>query len=687
MSTEISAYPPPEKQPTGNRVEIQSKAIYAVAAALAGLAILFWAQRDLGGRHFSPWTLFLLLLGVAMVLAGAFATGFRSLIGIDDEPTADAQPDSLPREWHLWRLLMLGFSFIFMLMAFAMNDRNMFSPRGVIVWSMSIACFLIVWWQPSADGLRLRERYRRLRGVSTPQVLQVLLSLGLLLTVFGVAAFFRLHDLGVLPQNPGRIEADIGDSVADILRGRTRIYFPGDIGEGGVLYLTAALVKLFDLPVDYNLLKLTSVVMGLLGIGATYLLLKEAFQSRLTAYLGALFMAIAHWPVTISRNALTMSAAPLFAALTLLFLLRALKHSRTNDFLLCALSAGFGLYFYQGLRVLPFLIVACLAIKFISLLIRLRWGESFALFGRSLLLGLMMLLVFTPMARTWHDHPAYYMETMRTRIQGQNVEFNELGRFGHNLQNALWMFNWRGDSDNLQNIPLEPALGGVMGALLLAGAALALVGWLRYRRGPVPYLLLAFIAGLLPSALALALPGDNPDFGWTAAAMPLTFGVVALPVSFIVSRLSGALPPPAGWAAASLLAVGLTIPLAISNYHWYFDDYAKAYESVSAKTACMAQLIEGTKEADPAIEKVVFVGSPDWLDWRGVHFAMGRPDWLADMYPFDPGKAMKDGGKILYVLNVDDTQSRGQLEELFPLGAAVWRTDTECPAHLFVTKP
>jgi hypothetical protein len=299
----------------------------------------------------------------------------------------------------------------------------------------------------------------------------------------------------------------------------------------------------------------------------------------------------------------------------------------------------------------------------------------------------MMLLVFTPMARTWHDHPAYYMETMRTRIQGQNVEFNELGRFGHNLQNALWMFNWRGDSDNLQNIPLEPALGGVMGALLLAGAALALVGWLRYRRGPVPYLLLAFIAGLLPSALALALPGDNPDFGWTAAAMPLTFGVVALPVSFIVSRLSGALSPPAGWAAASLLAVGLTIPLAISNYQWYFDDYAKAYESVSAKTACMAQLIEGTKEADPAIEKAYLVGFPGWYDGRSIDLALGWPDWFYVVESFKPDTAKKDQGEVLYALHPEDAQSREQLMGLFPAGITLWRPNEECPSFLFIAKP
>ncbi len=663
-------------------LRIERRSLLAAVAVVVGLGLLFWAQQDLGKRQFSTSTLVLMLLGGAVVFAGALSSDLSSLIAAREEPVVvDAETRS--RRWSALRLLCLGLSLICTIGAFGLNDNNEFSGRGVVAWFLAIGFFLYVWWEPMKGGRRLRERFRLASHVSRAELLRALAVGSLVIVVVGLAAFLRFYRLDWLPGDAGGIEADIGNDVREVVNGHFYIYFPRMIQEGSMLYLPAALVKFFHVALDYNVLKITSALAGVVGVGLTYLMLKEAFSSRLTAFVGALFMAVSFWPVTISRIALTLAVAPAFAALAMLFLLRALKYNRINDFLLCGLVAGFGLHFYIGMRVLPFLISACLGVKLVTLLWRQRWRESTALIGRGLLLGVMLVIVFAPMARTWHDQPEYYMHMTRVRSQGSAAnDFNALGRFGHNLQNAVWMFNWRSDVSTLHNIPYRRSLDPVMGAFLLAGGAIAIGGWLFYRRGPFPYLLLGFIAFLLPSVLVLAFPGENPSAGRAAGVMPLTFGVVALPVSFVLSRIYRALSPPAGLAVSSLLLVGLMVPVTIYNYNWYFDDYHASYVSSAGPSSCLADLIRKEKGSDPSLQMVYFVGVGGWVDGGGLKLMLGQPDWIADSQT-DKDSLSKHARNSLYVLNVDDSKSRSQLSSFFPGASTRPVGGDRCPA-LFI---
>jgi hypothetical protein len=313
-----------------------------------------------------------------------------------------------------------------------------------------------------------------------------------------------------------------------------------------------------------------------------------------------------------------------------------------------------------------------------------RWQASRALVGRGLLLGIMALIVFAPMARAWQDQPGYYMSGPRTRSQGEVAsQFNELGRFGHNLQNAVWMFNWHGDLNTLHNIPSRRSLDPAMGAFLLGGGAMAIGGWLFYRRGSFPYLLLGFIAFLLPSVLVLAFPGENPSAGRTAGAMPLAFGVVALPVSFVLSRVYRALSPPAGLAASSLLLVGLMVPIAVYNYNWYFDDYHASYEKSSAPSSCLADLIRAERQGDPSLQWIYYVGMPGWVDGGGLQLMLGHPDWLRGQYPITKDVTSKPAVNSEYVLDIKDGPSLTLLEGFFPSGAIRVVQNEECRAVFF----
>jgi hypothetical protein len=640
---------------------------------VAGVALLYWAQTYFSRREFSLWSLALLILGAACVIAAALSVDYRPLIASQEESAPLPREASPPREWTRMRMFSLLFAAVFTLMAFALNDRNMFSPRGVITWWLAILLFLYVWWQPAARTAPLKQRLRELVTFRRDKALRIGVTLALFLLVAGVAGFFRLYRLNVLPGDAVSIQADIGDNVSSILKGHFWIYMPKDIGEGGLLYFTAGAVKVFGVVLDYNAIKVATALAGLAGVGATYLLLKEVFSDRTVALVGALFMAVAHWSVTLSRASFMSAAAPFWAAITLLFLVRVLKRNRTNDYLLCGLSAGLGLYFYQGLRVMPFIIVACLVVRFVTAMASWHWRESFGIVGRSILLGLTLLIVFTPMARSWNDNPAYYMQAVRTRAAPpEPVGYQAPARFAENLKKAFWMFNWDGDAGLQRNIPRDPALDEGMAALLLAGAGIGIAVWFRYGRGLFPYVAIAFTALLLPSALSLAFPGEVPDFGRASGAIPLAFGFVALPVCLGLSCVRRSISGWKGTVAASLVLAAVVAALGAVNYHWYFHDYSNAYASTSSGTARIVEGIEGVRSRDNAPTVFYAVAYPPWTDWRGVELMLGQPDWLRVVYPVPQTPPPSQGSEV-YLVYSGDQESRQQLQQLYPRGTTEWQ--------------
>lgn len=648
-------------------------AIFAAAAVALGTGLVVWAQMDFGQRHFTRQGLLLLLVGVGCAVGAGLAAGYRPLIPPDGD---SAQTKPLPEvRWRSWRAVALPLAVVLTLLAFWLNDRNLFSGGGTACWLSAIILFLAVWWERSPSRSERPEPPAR-----PPSRLDRWLPIGwpaaLALLVAGLAIFFRFYHLNTLPDDAGGIEADIGDNVQDIVNGRLMIYMWRKIGEGGLLYPTAGVVKLFGVVLDYNLLKAATAFAGVLAVGVTYLLLRELFSDRFVALVGALFMAVAHWPVTIARTSLMMAVAPLGAAVTLLFLVRGLKYNRRNDFLLCGLAAGLGLYFYQGLRAVPFLIAGCLALKFLVAIFSRRGRDALALAVNTALLGVMLVIVFAPMARTWHDYPAYYMEAVRGRSIGTDTmgDFNVLGRFATNTRNAFFMFNWDGDRVSLHNVVGRPALDNTMAAFLLVGAALSVAAWLRYRRGLFPYVAVAFTGLLLPSVLVLAFPGENPNFGRTAGVIPLTFGFVALPVSVALSCLRRSFSRRVGLVIVSLLLAGLMAGLATVNLRWYFDDYADSYHSSTFDSANVVATVQKVKESDSSITDVYLVGSPGWVDWRGLHLMLARPTWFHGVWPIKPESLpVRMSGRILFVLYAYDQESRQRLERLYPGAEVSWR--------------
>jgi hypothetical protein len=97
--------------------------------------------------------------------------------------------------------------------------------------------------------------------------------------------------------------------------------------------------------------RMVSVIIGVLTVWVTYWLARELFD-RKTALLAALVLATFPPHVHFSRTAIIQIADPVFGALMLLFLVRALRTNRPIEWALAGVSLGLTQYFYEGARLL-----------------------------------------------------------------------------------------------------------------------------------------------------------------------------------------------------------------------------------------------------------------------------------------------------------------------------------------------
>ena len=136
-----------------------------------------------------------------------------------------------------------------------------------------------------------------------------------------LAAGLRLWELGQVP--PGLAHDEVANWLIarDILAGHHAIYFTAAYGHEPLYqYAQAATVALFG---DHWLgLRYLSVAFGLLGLAATYVLVRRLFGST-TALLTGGWLAVSFWPLFYARVALRAITLPFVAALAAYFLVRA----------------------------------------------------------------------------------------------------------------------------------------------------------------------------------------------------------------------------------------------------------------------------------------------------------------------------------------------------------------------------
>jgi hypothetical protein len=578
------------------------------------------------------------------------------------------------------------------LLAYRSFAGNRFSTLGLLAWfgALFSYCLAVVGIRSLfcfAERVRLRG-LRLLEAVHRP-TLQLRLSwTAVLLTAITlVGVFFRVYRLPTVPPEMTADHAEKLLDVHDVLKGARPIFFPRNTGrEAMQFYLTAALIRFTPLAISHLALKVGTALVSIVAVPLTYAL-GRAIYGRGVGLLAASFVALSRWHIAISRVGLRFPFTPTFVALTLVFLFRAFRHNRRTDWLACGLALGAGLHGYTSMRFVPLLLLVLTGTKVLfDAIHRLRcrkidpeaapqrWVEQTALssrfWGRALLGAGSSVLAFLPLLRYWHDEPEMFWYRAMTRVSDleRPLPGSSWRILWGNVKDALLMFNYRGGAVWVNSVPGDPVLGTVLGGLFVLGVAFSLWRLLRRSDRRAAYLLFSLLVLLLPSAMSLAFPEENPSVVRAGGAIPIVALMAALPVYVIVGALGDALGPRSRWRMVLVLGT-LFAGTAGLTYAWYFGEYVRQYRRAAWNTTELGRVARAFADSVGDLHHVYHIAYPWWAHTPNIGINAGDVTWNNAVLDLDDlGDHAKAPAPKLYLLHVDDRESLNALRFHFPLG-------------------
>lgn len=553
-----------------------------------------------------------------------------------------------------------------MVLAFLSFGENRFTSLNIVLWLLSLLAIIWAFWLPDAAA---HSWLKRVRISVSQREWKITVTRTMLVSLAAVALilFFRLYRLDRVPPEMFSDHAEKLLDVWDVMHGEPHIFFPRNTGREGLqMYMTAAMIQLLGTGYSYLSLKIGTVLAGLLTLPFIYLLGKE-MGSRRIGMLAALLAGIAYWPNVISRVGLRFPLYPLFVAPTLYFLLRGIRTSNRNDFILSGLFLGIGLHGYTPIRILPIVVLVAVGI---FLLHRQSRGVRRQTLFFLVILALTSLVIFLPLLRYAVDNPEGFSFRSFSRLG--SIERPLPGPAGQiflqNLWNALTMFAWDDGDIWVVSVTHRPALDVVTGALFFSGVILLIVRYLRRRHWLDLFILLSVPLLMMPSILSLAFPGENPALNRLSGAMVTMFLIAAVALDGLMtalsSRIGEALGPKVAWG----FGIVCILLASIQNYGLVFDEYRRVFEQSSWNTTEMGQVISQFASTVGSPDTAWVVAYPHWVDTRLVGMNAGFPLKDYAIWPEQLPDTLPDRRSKLFLVRPDDTQGLQALQTLYPQG-------------------
>lgn len=496
------------------------------------LVVALMAQRSLDQHTASstPWAS-LATLGLAGIAFVILARHTAAEAGMGEADTPAPTPISLG---------IVGTALAISVVGCLDFGNNRFRPAGALLWSGGLLLTLVYLWLisagPQSRGLLRTWQEKR---VWVPAYVPPLLAIVLL------GAWFRLYQLGDIPVEMGfDLASKYFDSLA-VARGEYWIFFPARLGREGLFFYSVALLGRF-VGITKATLHLTSALFGTLTIIAVYFLAQEAF-GRPAGLLAALLLAVNRWHIVLSRTGFRAATMPLFTALALHALIRALHTRRPLDFGWVGVAVGMGIYSYRSFLFVPIAIALGLLLHLSTLGVR----QLRPMVPGLTAMALIAAAVAAPLARYALENPDKYLE--RQRYQWKAMEEQKADSPGTVVYYArnLLAFNYRGDADPRFNVPGARQMGLASGVLLVLGLLYTL--W-RWRHGHNAILLAGLFVLILPSALSM-LPQETASALRMSGALVPAVVLAAVPAAVVQRIAEGEQPTASAQEAARAPAI------------------------------------------------------------------------------------------------------------------------------------
>ncbi len=492
--------------------------------------------------------------------------------------------------------------------------RPTYHFRAPTSFDICATCSIIATVRAQADGA-IPSRGKRFSATWAVLVATVLLG-----------AWLRFYRLGTWPPGLYHDEAYNGLDALRVLEGERPIFFEANNGrEPFFLYSIALAVAVLG-RTPYAV-RLMAAVLGTLTIPATFLMARALFGERVGLW-SAWLVAVAPWPINLSRVGLRAVSMPPLAALGvwLWWTGRSQKAGRRGWlFVLGGALLGFSLYTYTAARLVP-VAVALFALFQVLVRSERRCRDEF------LYLVLAAVLVTSPLVAYGITHwDTFAGRPGQVSILSPEINHgNLLGMLSGNVLRAVGLFTFRGDSIPRHNVPLRPLFDPVISVFFVVGALLCLVG---SRRGGAQALSLVWVGVMLiPTILA----EDCPHFLRAVGVLPMAMVFPASGLEWTGYRLRKRMPP---WAADLVIVVVLVASAAwgIRDYYRHVSnpDLGYAFEAAQAQEAAEINRFLGTGwqgqgiregKGEPILGRHVYLGPRMWEGRQSVNFLVALPE-------------------------------------------------------------
>jgi streptogramin lyase/4-amino-4-deoxy-L-arabinose transferase-like glycosyltransferase len=579
---------------------------YGVAAVFLALM----AQSRLRGDSF---TAAIVLYGAALGLF-LYAAHRSAALASPQSPCTVGMGQSIGRSWW-WRILPVALGLGLAILALRQFHANIELPT-LTTWrlytgsvGLCLISALLLDWGGKRKIYDLRSTIldssaasEEARATNIPHAAFPIHHLLVLFLIFAVAAFMRLWHFASLPFGVWYDEAENALQTMRFLN--TSGVWPiigGSIRPPAhYLFLIALAFRSFGVSV-YSV-RAVSVALGLLMVLAGYLIGRELF-GRAMGFVLAFLLAISSWAVNVSRFGMYNVSTPLFALLTMGFLLRGIRRGRYVDFALAGLSFGLGFCIYAAFQL--FVGVVLLFLLAMSLFER---GFLRRTWSGVLLMIVVALLVAAPMLLFARDKPEiYFARTKETSLFSNKQPAERWPALIENVRKHLLMYNYRGDPNGRHNLPGAPMLDSATGALMVLGLGLALWRWRRPR-----YLLLPIWLGVMLLGGILSLDFEAPQSLRAIGTLPIAYILATIPLHELwqMWRRDGGRYYP-NFVVIPLVV--LLLGVGYNNFYMYFYrqtlDFA-VWNAYSTPETITAKLLAGFDDQTEAYVISYFQGHP-----------------------------------------------------------------------------
>ena len=556
----------------------------------------------------------------------------------------------------VWLLATLAMAAV----CFLLFGENRFGWLQTLSWLTAIVCALYAFW-PTRDsgqsGSKLNWKFWQ--HWKNDRVFLILL---LIVAVIGM--IFRFKDLAGLPPEIISAQVETYFSVSEIRQGANYILFSRNTVPEPLNYYWANMAALFSgRTLKIETIRLANALAGLIGMSFVYGLGKT-IANRWVGLTAAGLAGVSFWLVLQERAAIGGALVfPLMAG-ALFGLVKGLDERDGRYFLLSALAAGLGLMSNKIFLIFP-LVAVVVILSWKSGQKSVKSGQVLALFGIGLLLTLIAAL---PLLRAISLEPGSYFAPILARVGEYEVAYagNPVLIFLSNFIKALGLANWTNQGSWVDSIANRGAVDGLTAVFFLVGIVSVIRQYKASRDWKLPLMLLLYPVLLLPSALSLAFPAENPSMTRAVGAAIPVLLTSAYGIVVIFRIITGAFKRKS-LAVVMITGVLMFGPIVISNYNLISKEYASQYKNSAWNASEIGEVINRFYSSGK--EGLSYLISyPYWVDSRAVAISMGRPQQNLSLPATEIANTQSVTLPKLFILNPMDKNSIAELQAVYPEG-------------------